>query len=612
MRLHSRAAIAASTLAHFAIGLPSRIQEANIIERADQVRDSYDYVIAGGGTAGLTLADRLTEDGKYAIIKASDGRNFPTLATKYNLTSVPQPGMKNRTQDIFIGCAVGGSSTINGMVLVRGTRSEYDGWSELGGPNSTWNWKGIIPYFRKALHFTPPQDDVVKNFNMTWNPDSWGQDPNTKIYATFPNAQSPNIIPMYNALKKMPNMDMPLDGASGDNGLFWHPASLDPKTYFRSYARTGHFDNITRSNFDVLQGYKVKKVLFNGTTATGVQYTLRGGNTPMTVTANREVIISAGTIHTPQILQRSGVGPKALLAQANIPVVVDLPGVGQNFQDHAYITIRYNCKSCIQRSKGAPLGPALTQSGSTNTVVNPNLSAWIGLPTMTDDYETLAAKYEGQDPAAYLPKDSDPTVIAGYAAFQKLHAKLLRTKNANWMWMPVNDPPNFIIPMMHTLSHGTINIDPANPDAEPIVDYRALSNPSDIDVVVEIVKYHRKFMNSSDFQQYEPKETFPGTDVNGAALEDWIRRTYTPTVFHPVGSAAKRPLELGGVVNEELLVHGTQKLRVVDASIMPSSPGANTQSTVYMIAEKVRILILHNRTSQLVCDYLTSSSRLRT
>ncbi|KAH6681736.1 hypothetical protein B0J14DRAFT_679803 [Halenospora varia] len=598
MRLHSRAVIAATTLAHLVIGLPSRIQEANIIERADQVRDSYDYVIAGGGTAGLTLADRLTEDGKYtvlvieygyvvsdAVIKASDGRNFPTLATKYNLTSVPQPGMKNRTQDIFIGCAVGGSSTINGMVLVRGTRSEYDGWTELGGPNSTWNWNGIIPYFRKALHFTPPQDDVVKNFNMTWNPDSWGQDPNTKVYATFPNAQSPNIIPMYNALKKMPNMDMPLDGASGDNGLFWHPASLDPKTYFRSYARTGHFDNIARPNFDVLQGYKVKKVLFNGTTATGVQYTLRGGNTPITVTANREVIISAGTIHTPQILQRSGVGPKALLAQANIPVVVDIPGVGQNFQDHAYITIRYNW------SKGAPLGPALTQSGSTNTVVNPNLSAWIGLPTMTDDYETLAAKYEGQDPAAYLPQGSDPTVIAGYAAFQKLHAKLLRTKNANWMWMPVNDPPNFMIPMMHTLSHGTINIDPANPDAEPIVDYRALSNPTDVDVMVEIVKYHRKFMNSSDFQQYEPKETFPGTDVNGAALEDWIRRTYSPTVFHPVGSAAKRPLEFGGVVNEELLVHGTQKLRIVDASIMPSSPGANTQTTVYMIAEKTADMI---------------------
>lgn len=244
--------------------------------------------------------------------------------------------------------------------------------------------------------------------------------------------------------------------------------------------------------------------------------------------------------------------------------------------------------------------------------MNPNLSAWIGLPTMTDDYETLAAKYEGQDPAAYLPQGSDPTVIAGYAAFQKLHAKLLRTKNANWMWMPVNDPPNFMIPMMHTLSHGTINIDPANPDAEPIVDYRALSNPTDVDVMVEIVKYHRKFMNSSDFQQYEPKETFPGTDVNGAALEDWIRRTYSPTVFHPVGSAAKRPLEFGGVVNEELLVHGTQKLRIVDASIMPSSPGANTQTTVYMIAEKVRLLAVHKRPSQHMCALLTSSSRLRT
>ena len=139
-------------------------------------------------------------------------------------------------------------------------------------------------------------------------------------------------------MAKMPRMDVPIDGAGGNNGLFWFPTSMDPVKFWRSYSRTGHYDNITRPNYDVIINTKVRKILLDGTTATGVQYIARGTNqTAVNVKANKEVIVSAGTVHTPQILQNSGIGPEPLLTKAKIPVLVNLPGVGQNFQDHAYL-----------------------------------------------------------------------------------------------------------------------------------------------------------------------------------------------------------------------------------------------------------------------------------
>ena len=147
-------------------------------------------------------------------------------------------------------------------------------------------------------------------------------------------------------MAKMPEVDVPLDGAGGNNGLFWNPTTVDPQKYWRSYARTGHYDNIiTRTNFEVLTLHKVRKIIFNGTTATGLQLAPRGKDSAaFTVKARKEVIISAGSVHTPQILQLSGIGPKDLLEKAQIPVVVELPGVGQNFQDHGYLNVVFQCE----------------------------------------------------------------------------------------------------------------------------------------------------------------------------------------------------------------------------------------------------------------------------
>jgi len=230
-------------------------------------------------------------------------------------------------------------------------------------------------------------------------------------------------------------------------------------------------------------------------------------------------------------------------------------------------------------------------TGARGGQTSPNLGIHIGLSLIAPDtFEELAEKYAKQDPAAYLAEgaDSHPTIIAGYAAFQKLHAKHMRKKNVSFLSHALGSgSPGGYAVNLHTLSHGSINIDPKKPEAEPLVDYRALTNPMDMDVMIALVRYIRRFINSEALAAYKPVEVSPGAEIESDAdLAEWIRDTYIPTVYHPVGSAAKMPLELGGVVSEELVVHGTKNLRIVDASIMPAVPGAPTSQTVYMIAEK--------------------------
>lgn len=204
------------------------------------------------------------------------------------------------------------------------------------------------------------------------------------------------------------------------------------------------------------------------------------------------------------------------------------------------------------------------------------------------NYQSIASRYESQDPAAYLPAGTDPTVIAGYAEIQKYYAKLLRSPDSTFLWYSLTPAPLALPGNQHPVSFGSINIDPANPTSEPLVDYRTLSNPIDLDIMVESIGFYRRYLNSPDFAAYAPTQVNPPPDLEGDGLKQWIRDNYVASTFHPVGTSSKKPRNKGGVVDEELFVYGTKKLRVVDASIVPMLPAANTQQTVYMIAEKVR------------------------
>ncbi|KAK0622712.1 hypothetical protein B0T14DRAFT_514323 [Immersiella caudata] len=262
----------------------------------------------------------------------------------YDITSVPSPGLANRTFRVDVGFVVGGSSAVNGMIFQRGNAKDYDIWGELAGPNNTWSWSNLVGYFRKGVQLTPPKPEVPADFNLTYDMQYWGNNyTRHNIFATYPNNLAPGIFPMHQALKAIPGVNVAEDSGNGETGIAYWMTSTDPRTGARSYAKTGHWDGLNRPNYQLLPETRVNEIIFEGNVAVGVRITPRGANTSTIVTARKEVVLAAGAIHTPQILQLSGIGPADLLQRAKIPVKVDLPGVGSNFQDHSYTDVSFRC-----------------------------------------------------------------------------------------------------------------------------------------------------------------------------------------------------------------------------------------------------------------------------
>ena len=283
---------------------------------------------------------------------------------QYDITSVPQVNLRNRTSPVMVGKVVGGSSAVNAMMTIRGTKEDYDRWGGFFGENSTWSWDGLLPYFKKALNFVPANTDVAKSAGIRYDTSFWGN--TSTVYAAWPSFQYPATTALLDAFKGLPGVEYAYDSGSGQTGLYWYPTFMDPKSVTRSYARTGHLDGLNRPNYQLLTGSKVTKIVFDGTTATGVAFvaaTAKSAADTTIVKVRKEVILSAGGIHSPQILQLSGVGPKKLLDAAKIGTVVDLPGVGQNFQDHTMLSASYSCTSTplpVPRLSSSPLSSSPT------------------------------------------------------------------------------------------------------------------------------------------------------------------------------------------------------------------------------------------------------------
>lgn len=274
-------------------------------------------------------------------------------AFMYPVVSVPQVHLHNRTTPVLIGKGVGGSSAVNAMMSVRGTTEDYDRWGGFFGNSSSWSWQGLLPYFKKALTFVPPDDDVAKSAHIKYDTSFWGN--SSGVYTGWPSFQYPGTTMQFEAFKEIPGVEFPPDSGSGQAGVYWFPTLMNPKTVTRSYARTGHYDNLNRSNYHLLTGAKVTQILLDNGIASGVKFLSSSGNstsntsststsTTTIVNAKNEVILAAGGIHSPQILQLSGIGPTNVLSAANITTIVDLPGVGQNFQDHPMLSIAIVCE----------------------------------------------------------------------------------------------------------------------------------------------------------------------------------------------------------------------------------------------------------------------------
>ena len=269
----------------------------------------------------------------------------------YDINSVPQVNLRNRTIAVRAGKVVGGSSAVNAMMTIRGTAEDYDRWGSFFSKSSHWSWQNLLPYFKRALNFVPPNPDVVQSVNITYDTSFWGN--TSGVYAAWPSYQYPATTAQMEAFRGLPDVPFVKDSGSGQPGVYWYPTFMDPKKVERSYAKTGHHEVAQkRPNYQLLAEAKVNKILLTGTTATGVSYSPIVSGKPnndaaQSVIARKEVILAAGGIHSPQILQLSGIGPKKILSAAKIDTLVDLPGVGQNFQDHPMLSSSYQCKCLL-------------------------------------------------------------------------------------------------------------------------------------------------------------------------------------------------------------------------------------------------------------------------
>ncbi|KAH6718624.1 hypothetical protein BKA61DRAFT_712358 [Leptodontidium sp. MPI-SDFR-AT-0119] len=546
-----------------------------LVNRADQVEDVYDYVIVGGGTAGLTVGDRLSESGRYTVLVIEYGVLDNSTAIlnggvlgggdpsrQFDIPSVPQPELNNRSINVRDRKAVGGSSTINGLQFLRGTSDEYDMCAGLGAENSTWNWAGLLPYFKKAstpiqnsVHFVSPLEELAREFKITYDVDAaWGQDPSNQLYAGYPNYQPPEIKLRYDAMHKIPNVDFPRDENAGTNGLYWYPSTMDPRTYTRSYALTGHWDNISRSNYQLITGSKVNKVLFDGDVATGVTLVPVNGSEKTTATLEG---------------QHNGEGrPSRSWCQLPRPLIysrreLQVDDSTTNSSHKIRRRFKYDANSQSRRISRPPCHIFWRR-------------------------RRLVAKYEIQDSTDYLPKDTHANTLAGYKAQNAVFTRILKLKNVSMLWQILQANPRADPVFQHPVSRGTVNVDHMNSSAEPIVDYRAFSNPFNIEIIVQLIRFVRRFSQVKlMLLMDQSKLVLELISRPTLQLKAWVKEKYVASVYHPVGTASLMRRELGGVVGEDLLVYGVRGLSVVDASVIPIIPGCPTALTVYTTAEKV-------------------------
>ncbi|KAJ4390639.1 hypothetical protein N0V93_004237 [Gnomoniopsis smithogilvyi] len=600
--------------------------------------ESYDYIVVGGGASGLVVASRLTEDPSVTVLVLEAGMldnravNIVVpayigsdLGTSYDwmLDTTEQEGLNGQKVRLNQGKVVGGGTVLNGMVWTRSSVKDYDLWEDLNNDSSTqysWRWPDMLPYFEKSETFTADVEaSVADELSIHPDMDIHGEAGSVQVgYSNFLYEQDANFL---NGMKQMglPVLSEPNDG--DQMGAFVAPSSIDALNQSRSDARVAYFDSVLdRTNLHVASEQRVTQILlaspaFSNTstqqlqTAVGVEFANSATSARTNITCTKEVILAAGAIFSPTLLQISGIGPQDVLESLGIPVKIDLPGVGANLMDHGMIhpIYQYMNSSLLTSAKVTATDEAREAAldeyftNRTGPMTAPMIST-VAFPSMryfADDWVELVQNATLSSGDATLPADTDPTVRQGYAAQRDLQLALLRDPTEGAVEFLGDSIGTMSIAMMQTLSRGTVRPQSANIFDLPAVDPRYCAEPLDCIMLARALLFNCALIQTPAMAELQPVVQEPyfcpanvsssDQDVNERMLQ--LVKQHVVTEFHPSGSTSMLPLNLGGVVDTALKVYGTSNLRVVDAGIMPVIPGAHLQAVVYGVAERAADII---------------------